>query len=145
MPVIEPKYLPTMIFRSGKITRKTICSYWNYNRSTGARSGSAVDHSARWSAASPVTRRSLFRNSLSGSESNRVVKEWCLLTRESESSKGLLPGCEPNLHGCSRTPRATVAELEFRCSDPNRRKPAKTGLEMQKAESLQSRLSVLTG
>jgi hypothetical protein len=91
------------------------------------------------------TRRSLFRNSLLGCESNRVVKEWRLLTRESESSKGLLPGSEPNLHGCFRTPRATAAELEFRCSDPNRRKPAETGLEMQKAESIHSRLSVLTG
>ena len=34
-----------------------------------------------------------FRNSLPGSESNRVVKEWRLLTRESESSKGWHP-CE---------------------------------------------------
>ena len=42
----------------------------------------------------------------------------------------------------SRDPRATVAELEFRFTDPSRYKPAKTGLEMQKAESVHSRLSV---
>jgi hypothetical protein len=90
-------------------------------------------------------RRSPFRNSLSGCESNRVVKEWRLLTRESESSKGLLPGCEPNLHGCSRTLRATGSELKLAPRVSNRPKPAKTGLEMQKAESGHSRLSVLTG
>jgi hypothetical protein len=68
------------------------------------------------------TRRSLFRNSLSGCESNLVVKEWRLLTRESESSKGLFPGCEPNLHGCFRTPRATGSELKLAPRSPNRRK-----------------------
>ena len=42
---------------------------------------------------------------LPGTESNRVVKEQRWLTRESESSKGLLAGCVANLHGCFRTPR----------------------------------------
>jgi hypothetical protein len=55
------------------------------------------------------------------------------------------PGSEPNLHGCSRTLGATVAELKLAPRDPNRCKPAKTGLEMQKAENVHSRLSVLTG
>jgi len=36
--------------------------------------------------------RSLFRNSRTGCDSNRVVKEWRLLTRDSESSKRLKAG-----------------------------------------------------
>jgi hypothetical protein len=87
---------------------------------------------------------SLFRNSLPGCESNQAVKEWRFLTRESERSKGLSPGCDPNLHGCFRIPQATAAELKLASRDPNRRKPAKTGPEMQKAESIHSRPSVLT-
>jgi hypothetical protein len=69
------------------------------------------------------TPRSAFRNFFSGCESNRVVKQQRLLTGESESSKGLLPGCEPNLHGCFRTPRATGSELSLALRRPNRRKP----------------------
>jgi hypothetical protein len=88
--------------------------------------------------------RQILQGLLPGSESNRVVKEQRLLTKESESSKALLPGCEPNLHGCSRTLRATGSELRVTRRDPNRRKPAKTGLEMQKAESIHSRRRALT-
>lgn len=46
----------------------------------------------------------------------------------------MLPGSEPNLHGCSRTQRATGSELNLAPRGPNRRKPAKTRLETQKAE-----------
>jgi hypothetical protein len=69
------------------------------------------------------TSRSPFRNFFLGCESNRVVKEQRLLNRESESFQGLLPSCEPNLHGCLRTLRATGSELEFRCLGEHRGKP----------------------
>ena len=82
---------------------------------------------------------------LSVAESNRVVKEQRLLTRESESSKGLLPGCEPNLHGCFRTPRATVAELKVADRGEHRRKPLENWPLTRKAESDGPRLRALTG
>ncbi|MFM7563046.1 MAG: hypothetical protein ACKO81_08440, partial [Planctomycetota bacterium] len=48
-------------------------------------------------------------------------------------------------NGCSRTLRETGSELKLAPRVSNRPKPAKTGLEMQKAESGHPRLSVLTG
>ena len=62
----------------------------------------------------PFTPRSPFRNFLSGFESNRVVKQQRLLTRESESSKGLLPGCEANPHGWLRDPESKFLETKTR-------------------------------
>ncbi len=82
---------------------------------------------------------------LPGSESNRVVKEQRLLTRESESSKGLLPGCKANLHGCFRTPTATRSELKVAIGDPDRRKPLEKRPLTRKAESVGPRLRALTG
>jgi hypothetical protein len=56
--------------------------------------------------------RSLFRNSLPGFESNRVVKEWHLLTRESESSKALLSAPVSNRSGTKA--RAALPESSER-------------------------------
>ena len=95
--------------------------------------------------AKTFTRRSPFRNSLSGCESNRVVKEQRLLTRESESSEGLLQGCEGNLHGCFRTLRATRSELRVARRGEHQRKPLENRPITQKAGSGNSRLRALTG
>ena len=71
------------------------------------------------------TSRLLFLYSLSGFESNRVVKQQRLLTRESECSNGLVSGSGSNHGGWARPQGATLSELKLAPRSTNRRKPLK--------------------